>query len=188
MKDQEAEKNMWYTRKGDKGTTTLYNCDGVRLSKGADVFDVLGSLDELNSYLGICKAKEGLDGKIEDAVHDIQEKLFIIQAEVAGAEKTISEEILKKLEAQIALVKKDLPEIHSFSIPGATETGAMFDYARTLARKAERAVVKALDAGDTEVSEHTLAYLNRLSSALFAFARKINHEQNSPEKAPTYKE
>ena len=63
-----------------------------------------------------------------------------------------------------------------------------FDYARTLARKAERMVVKATDVKEIRVSEPTLAYLNRLSSILFAFARKINHEQHAPEKAPTYKE
>lgn len=184
---QQEDTNRWYTRRGDKGTTTLFNSEkGVRLTKGSNIFEVLGTLDELNSFLGFCKSKEGLPSDIEEAVHDIQEKLFIIQAEFAGAEKSITEPILKELEQMIANVKKDLPEIHSFSIPGATETGALFDYARALARRAERNVVKASNQDAMKVSEWTLAYLNRLSSVLFAFARRINFEQQVKEKAPSY--
>ena len=112
---------MLYTRKGDNGTTKTFGCD-QRISKSSLIAEALGSLDEINSFLGFCKVKARkeklLIGKLEagQIVHEIQKNLFIIQAELAGASMSIDEEKVKELEKIIDSIEKELPPIKSFFI------------------------------------------------------------------------
>lgn len=184
---------MLYTRKGDSGTTKTFGCD-QRISKSSAVAEALGSLDEANSYIGICKQKSAdsdifdINGKTFSSIcHDIQKNLFIVQAEVAGADKTVDESKVKDAELIIDVTESELPPIKTFFIPGATEVGAHFDFARTLIRRAERRVVGVKEEGLVKVGEQTLCYLNRLSSLLYALARLSNHKSGIKEDIPDYK-
>lgn len=183
---------MLYTRKGDGGTTKTFGCD-QKISKSSTIAEALGSLDEINSFLGLCKIASEASGyrlsaiSFSDIVHSIQENLFIVQAELAGAEKKLGEAKVKEAELFIDTVEKELPPIHSFFIAGGTELASLFDVARTVSRRAERRVVGVHDEGIVPVDSHTLAYLNRLSSLLYALARLSNHKAGIVEPSPKYK-
>ncbi len=183
---------MLYTGKGDGGDTGLFGCD-QRISKSSAIAEALGTLDEVNSFLGVCKVKsEDLEfvvaGKtFKEVLEEVQQHLFVIQAEVAGAEKTISKEMVVEMEMIINEAEKELPEIKTFFVSGGVQLAAMFDFARTLSRRAERRVVAVSEEGVVKVGEHTLAFLNRLSSLLYAMARLTNHKSGITEEPPTYK-
>jgi len=209
---------MLYTKKGDDGTTKTFGCD-QRISKSSNIAEALGSLDEINSFLGLCKVQAGFlgfklgDSNLADIVHEIQKNLFIIQAEVAGAEKTIDERKVKELEEIIDGIEKELPPIKSFFVSGGPSDvtkwqqsgaglGAIFDIARTIARRAERRVIAVSEevsqpnllSDEAEknknkkgVGKHTTAYLNRLSSILYALARYSNHKVGIMEESPDYR-
>lgn len=184
---------MLYTRKGDSGTTKTFGCD-QRISKSSATAEALGSLDEINSFLGLVKVKSsGIVFSLQEqtisvtaTIDRIQQDLFIIQAELAGADKTISEEKIKWLESIIDGIEKILPPIKSFFVSGGTELAALSDISRTIARRAERRVVGVKDEGKIQIGSHSLAYLNRLSSILYAFARAFNHQAGISEEAPRY--
>ena len=186
---------MLYTRKGDSGQTKIFHCK-QSLSKSSAIAEALGSLDETNSFLGIVKAKLAernitlfsVGGeRAADIIQEMQENIFIIQAEVAGAPKTVGEEKIREVEDLIAGIEKEIPPITSFSIPGACIESAELDFARTLARKTERRVVAVTEEGFVKVSDNSLAYLNRLSSLLFALARLSAHKSGIQENSPSYK-
>lgn len=183
---------MLYTRKGDKGTTKTFGCD-QRISKSSIIAEALGSLDEINSFLGLCKVKARKEKllvnklEINQMVHDIQKNLFIVQAELAGASMSIDEEKVRELEKLIDLIEKELPPIKSFFISGGTELASLFDIARTISRRAERRVIAVADEGKLEIKDSTKAYLNRLSSVLYAFARLANYKEGITEQSPDYK-
>ena len=183
---------MLYTRKGDNGTTKTFGCD-QRISKSSLVAEALGTLDEVNSFFGLAKvqsvkAQFSLDGRpFPDIIHEVQKNLFIVQAEIAGAPKTIEEEKVKHLEFLVDKAEQEMPPIKTFFISGGTEIAATFDFSRTLARRAERRVVAVSEEGQIKVGQFTLAYLNRLSSLLYALARLSNHKSGITEVAPDYK-
>jgi cob(I)alamin adenosyltransferase len=193
---------MLYTRKGDNGTTKTFGCSG-RVSKASLIAEALGSSDEVNSFLGLLKVKAFeiknnssekdaatfsiLDTHFADITHWIQEGLFIVQAELAGAQQNIQEDRVKKVEEYTDTAEKILPPITTFFISGGTELAALCDISRTMIRNCERRVIAACDAGEATVSDHTKAFLNRLSSLLYAMARLSNHYAGISEKAPQYK-
>lgn len=188
---------MLYTGKGDKGTTKVLDSK-ERFSKGSDLAEALGSLDELNSFLGLCKfkARQMQDGgvkvgstekKTSDILNRVQENLFIAQAQVAGADKKIGKAKLTEIEKIVNTIEKEIPPLKGFSIAGGTELSSLLDIARTLARRTERRVVLVQDLEIRKLSGHTLPYLNRLSSLLFALARLSNHRSGIEEETPTYK-
>ena len=184
---------MLYTRKGDNGTTKTFGCD-QRISKSSAIAEALGSLDEMNSFLGVCKVKAKdkkfvIQGnkKGDETIHEIQKNLFIVQAELAGASMSIDEFKVKELEEIVDSIEKELPPIKTFFISGGTELAAIFDFARTISRRGERRVVAVSEESKTPVSKFTLAYLNRLSSVLYAFARLANHQAGIKEESPNYK-
>ena len=183
---------MLYTRKGDNGTTKTFGCD-QRISKSSIVAEALGTLDEINSFLGACKVRSSdtdlvlPNGEaVAKEIHKIQKNLFIIQAEVAGSEMSIAEEKVKEVESIIDSIENELPPIKSFFISGNTELASIFDFARTLSRRAERRVVGVVEEGKIKINPQTLAYLNRLSSILYAFARFTNHKFGITEESPDY--
>lgn len=184
---------MLYTRKGDNGTTKTFGCD-QRVSKSSSIAEALGALDEINSFLGLIKIKAvditfNLPNKklaVAETVNQIQQDLFIIQAELAGAKKTISQNKVVELEEIIDGIEKTLPPIKTFFVSGGVELAVLSDIARTIARRAERRVVGVVDEGKIMIGKETLAYLNRLSSVLYAFARNFNHLANYQEEPPRY--
>jgi cob(I)alamin adenosyltransferase len=185
---------MLYTRKGDKGTTKTYGCD-QKISKSSAVAEALGSLDEINSFLGLVKveaktAKWKVPGstlKLELFIHSIQETLFIVQAEVAGFPRPLPEGKVKELETVIDEIEKTLPPIKTFFISGGTKLAALFDTTRTIARRAERRIVEVSEEKKVNISTETLAFMNRLSSMLYALARLSNHKSGIKEASPSYK-
>ncbi len=184
---------MLYTRKGDGGTTKTFGCD-QRISKSSTVAEALGTLDELNSFLGICKVKSsrillGIDSdfnSLGDLLHWIQGNIFIVQAQVAGADKTMDQSKIKVMEGVVDKIEKLLPPIKTFFIAGGDELSATFDFARTLARRAERRVVGVAEENFVKVEPEVLSFLNRLSSVLYALARLSNHKSGITEVAPGY--
>lgn len=181
---------MLYTGKGDGGTTKTIDTP-ERVSKNSTTPEALGNLDELNSFLGLVKVKsEALGYKCDDQsfaqiVENIQQNIFTISAGLAGGDKAIGEEKIKDIERLIAEAEKDLPPITKFTIAGGTELSALFDFARTLARRSERRVV-AVNDEKGNVPPETLKYLNRLSSILFALARLTNAKSGIKEDSPSY--
>jgi cob(I)alamin adenosyltransferase len=175
-----------FTGKGDKGTTKVFGCDQQRISKSSELPEALGALDELNAFIGFVKMRAGDSQRIAGLLREIQEMLFIIQAEVAGADKRVGKEVMPKVEKIVNDIEKEIPPVKSFSIAGGTELSALLDVARTLARRAERRIVAVREAGLRELSPETIAYMNRLSSLLFALARLANHLAGVKEENPKY--
>ncbi|MBK5215762.1 MAG: cob(I)yrinic acid a,c-diamide adenosyltransferase [Candidatus Pacebacteria bacterium] len=189
-------KNILYTGFGDNGTTTLYNCKQGRISKSAVLIEALGSIDELNAYLGIIKVYADIDKialkvgtkKIlySKIIEDIQQDLFVIQAELGGSKMTMGKNEMKKIEKIIYNISELLPPITSFTISGGSIISSGLDYARTLARKGERRIVTVTEEGSRIIGVNTISYMNRLSSVLFAMSRYANHIFSIPENHPDY--
>lgn len=180
-----------FTGKGDQGSTKLFNSKkDERISKSAPIFDALGSVDELNTVIGWCRGACSVDWFVNhvtvgDILITLQQHLFIIQAELAGAKKNISAKQIKELEQWIHNIDKELPDITSFFLPGGSELSSRLDVARAVARRAERSVI-ALSETQTKVSAHTCTYMNRLSSVLYALVRFVNFHSGEKEIPPTY--
>jgi cob(I)alamin adenosyltransferase len=177
---------MLYTGKGDKGTTTAFGCDQQRISKSSELPEALGALDELNAFLGFVKVRSADNSRIAAAIRGMQEILFIIQAETAGADKKVEKEAVEHIEKIVNDIEKEIPPIKGFSISGGTELSSLLDVARTLARRAERRVIAVKEMDLRDLSPETLAYMNRLSSLLFALARLANNQAGVGEENPKY--
>lgn len=177
---------MLYTGKGDDGTTKTFGKDKQRISKASLVPDVLGTLDELNSFLGFVRVRAASSARIASTLRDIQERLFIVQAEIAGADKHIRIEDVKLVEDIVNDIEKEIPPLKGFSLAGGTELSALLDVARTIVRRAERRIIAASEAGECDPSAEMKAYMNRLSSLLFALARLANHLAGIAEENPRY--
>ena len=175
-----------FTGKGDSGTTTAFGCDQQRISKSSELPEALGALDELNAFLGFVKMKSTGNSRIAGALRKAQENLFIIQAEVAGADKRVEKDAMKQIEKIVNDIEKEIPRLKGFSIAGGTELSALLDVARTLARRAERRIIAVKEMKLCELGSETLAYMNRLSSLLFALARLANHLSGVVEESPKY--
>ena len=182
-----------FTGTGDDGTTKTFGCN-QRVSKSSAISEALGSLDETTSFLGICKTHSDasrplLEGKtFVDMIDWAQKNLFIVQAHVAGsAEKIIAKEKISHMEAAVEAMEEEMPPIKTFFVPGGTPFAAHLDVARTLARRAERRVVAVSEEGERNVDPTVLAFLNRLSSVLYALARLANHRSGITEQPPEYR-
>ncbi|ETB63947.1 TPA: cob(I)yrinic acid a,c-diamide adenosyltransferase [Candidatus Nomurabacteria bacterium] len=198
MSEENKDKkgNILYTGYGDNGTTTLYDCKQHRISKSSILIEALGAVDELNAYMGIIKVlskdenfyieleiKKKYFDKIID---DIQQNLFVIQAELGGSKMTVSKEELNMVERVVAKISDELPPIKSFTISGGSLLSSSLDFGRTLARRAERRIVAVVDEGSRDIGEETISYMNRLSTILFALSRYSNHLLSIKEEHPDY--
>jgi len=196
MTKKATKKNIIYTGKGDNGTTTLFHCEQGRISKSANVIEALGSVDELNSYIGIIKAQANdkkLSLKIKnkniiytEILENIQQQLFIIQAEIAGSPMSIKKSSLNEIELIIKTISNKLPLVNSFIISGGSLLSALLDFARTLTRRGERAIIGMQDEGFKKLNKNTIAYMNRLSSVFFALSRYANYLFSIKENYPKY--
>lgn len=166
-----------YTRTGDDGTTGLYS--GARVSKNDPRVEAYGTVDELSSAIGVARAAGA--GEIDEWLAWVQDKLFDLGAELAtpaGSKRTVPavfNEDVAALERAIDESEKRLEPLDTFIHPGGTMPGALLHAARTICRRAERTVT-TLRERDVSVDAATLRYLNRLSDALFVWARRINAE------------
>ena len=177
---------MLYTRKGDNGMSGLFGTK-ERFPKESPLYEALGTLDELNSLLGLCRARaKNLKDKVDipSEIERGQECLFIVQAELAGAGDSVSQTEVKELEKAIGQIEDLIKNPHAFVIPGATELSAWCDYARAVARRAEREVIRATSMRN--ISPESRAYLNRLSSFLYALARYAATREGVKELSPSY--
>lgn len=175
-----------FTGKGDGGTTTAFGCNQQRISKSSELPEALGALDELNAFLGFVKMRAADSPRIGGILRDVQENLFIIQAETAGADKRLKDGTVEKISEIVNDIEKEIPPISGFSIAGGTELSALLDVARTFARRAERRIIAVKEMGLRDLSDETMTYMNRLSSLLFALARLANHQAGVAEENPKY--
>ena len=174
-----------YTGRGDGGETDLQ--DLTRVSKASERIEAYGVVDELNSLIGLTRPT-GYDD-LDDQLAAIQNHLHIVQAEFANPDPEdddprIRVEHAETVEAWIDGYDDELEPLRSFILPGGSEPGARLHHARAVCRRAERRAV-ALHAAES-VREEPIQYLNRLSDALFTFARVANAREGVPEEAPTY--
>lgn len=177
--------SIFYTRKGDMGKSEVGKKKVLKCSCNVAA---LGSLDEVNSMLGLIRSFD-MDADLKATLRDIQEDFFVIQAEIAELifgknGNSIKLEAIKILwlENLIDSFAKDIGDIKGFVVTGENSVSAWLDYARTVVRRAERDMVKL-----KKVSPTVLAYLNRLSSLLFVMARLVAKKSNIKEKNPKYK-
>ena len=159
-----------YTKTGDKGQTSLY--DGSRIDKDSIRVDSYGTIDELNSYIGLCMHYVSED--IKKALFDIQRDLFYIGAELATKNtdklnKVVIEEDIIKLEHIIDKYMGKSKGLDSFIIPGTSLASAHLHIARTICRRAERIIISLNKVEN--INPLLIKYINRLSDTLYAIAR-----------------
>lgn len=173
-----------YTKTGDDGSTGLLG--GRRVPKNHGRVDAYGEVDELNAVLGWCAIQ--LESPIADHVRDIQSTLFSVGAVLAcdpsrptsSAGVDFDETIISQMERWIDQACDALPALTTFILPGGTEAASRLHLARTVCRRAERAVVR-LAGEEAGFPSIIVRCLNRLSDLLFAWARLANHRQNHPD-------
>lgn len=178
-------KDKVYTRSGDTGVTQT--ASGQLVSKGDSWIEAYGTIDELNSFLGLAQSFN-CDPELTKELHAIQRRLFDLGSLVAslggdtpqGVQPFTSEDT-KTLERWIDHKQQNLPELKNFILPGGTELAASLHVARTVCRRAERALNRLSDQGK-EVDETILAFVNRLSDYLFICARWANYPPSASEK------
>jgi cob(I)alamin adenosyltransferase len=173
-RDEPVRLTRIYTRGGDAGETSLG--DGSRVTKLDCRIGAFGTVDELNSSIGVVLA-----GAVPDAMREplerIQNELFDVGADLSvpgGVTDRLRVEqgMIDRLEADCDAFNAELPELRSFVLPGGTEASARLHVARTICRRAERDVL--LGAEEVELNPLVLRYLNRLSDLLFILARAAN--------------
>lgn len=166
-----------YTKRGDKGYTSLFG--GTAIKKNSVRLHAYGTVDELNSFLGLALSYKP-EAKVSEIITELQKQLFILGADLATllSKKTkikrISETEIHTLENWIDQLDKELPELTSFILPGGSVPGSALHLARTVCRRAERFAVELND--EDAVTEESIIYLNRLSDLLFVMARYQNHK------------
>ena len=167
-----------YTRTGDNGTTSLVG--GKRVSKTDPRLDAYGTIDELNSFIGLMLST--MDGKAENPenIRWIQQKLFNIGGCLATDTSAfelpesckVQAQDVERIEHMIDAVQEGLPQQHSFILPGGTQAASYAHVARTVCRRAERLILALPD--EAKAPSELLQYVNRLSDYLFVLARRIN--------------
>lgn len=164
------------TRTGDDGTTGL--ADGSRLSKDDPRIAAIGTVDELNSQLGLLLT-ETLPEDIRKELLDIQHDLFDLGGMLAVPGSKFDEARLSKLDAAIVRFNEDFPPLKEFILPGGNRAAALCHVARCIARRAEREYTSLTRNNLSPI--HGLQYLNRLSDLLFVLCRVINRAEGQAE-------
>ena len=179
-----------YTKTGDSGDTGLFG--GTRVSKADPRVAAYGDVDELNACLGVARAAAVAlaDQELAVMLEQIQRDLFALGARLADPGHKIADRVAKaavspadiaRLEGWIDALESALPPLRRFILAGGSQAGAALHLARTVCRRAERAMVGLL-AGDKDAFEAgLLIYVNRLSDLLFVMARRANQRAGTPE-------
>jgi cob(I)alamin adenosyltransferase len=174
-----------YTKTGDKGTTSLLG--GTKVSKSNLRIEAYGTVDELNSYIGLCRDLL-TDEKSRAALQETQDRLFTLGSALAcDPEKEPKMKIpdlrdtdILFLETEIDRMSETLPPMKNFILPGGHPSSSHLHVARCICRRAERCCVR-LQEGNTDVDGIIIKYLNRLSDYLFVLARFTSHLLNAEE-------
>jgi cob(I)alamin adenosyltransferase len=174
-----------YTGRGDEGQTDLR--DMSRVSKSNPRIETYGTVDEANALIGVIHPT-GYDD-IDEYLRTIQNHLHIVQADFADPDNEsdaprLSEEEIDRLEEWMDGYDEELDPLQTFILPGGSEPGAKLHHARAVVRRAERRAVAL--AADEPINESAITYLNRLSDALFVFARVVNKRDGVREEPPSY--
>lgn len=179
-----------YTKTGDKGTTALFG--GTRVPKHHIRIDSYGTVDELNSYIGLIRDQD-IDPRSKEILIHIQDRLFTVGAVLAtdpekmvlknGKDRLniprVDEEDVILLETEMDKMNNDLPPMTHFVLPGGHTTVSYCHIARCVCRRAERLATALYESQPFD--EHTLKYLNRLSDYLFVLARKLSNDLQADE-------
>jgi len=172
-----------YTRTGDRGDTSLFG--GQRVPKDALRIEAYGTVDELNSILGIVRS-DNRDPDIERILTHIQNQLFDLGADLATP-RSLELKAIRRIEAKdsqllertIDALEANLKRLKTFILPGGSPVAARLHFARTVCRRAERSVVRL--SRNEDIGDGVTTYLNRLSDLLFVLARHANYVANVPE-------
>lgn len=173
-----------YTKTGDKGKTSLFG--GKRVLKNDIRIDAYGTVDELNSWIGLLRDSVSEEAEVSFFI-EIQETLFTLGSYLATDPAKKEKVSLPKLEVgmvdslerKMDIMEEDLPEMKNFVLPGGHKNVSYCHIARTVCRRAERAIV-AMDSDDEDIV-FTIKYINRLSDYLFVLSRKWTQDLNAKE-------
>lgn len=172
-----------YTKTGDKGQTSLVG--GQRVSKCCERLESYGTVDELNSHIGVL-ITYCADEKDKTFLTDIQRQLFVVggylatdnsQREVRQG-NIVTAEMVEDIEHEIDRLQELLPPLKLFILPGGSRAASYAHVCRTVCRKAERCILRLVETGAT-VDDNVTAYVNRLSDYFFVLARKLNVDNNT---------
>lgn len=174
-----------YTKTGDKGKTSLFS--GKRVWKDNVRVDAYGTIDELNSIIGVSashlKLKNKNNSYLKNILIDVQRTLFYVGSYLADLPDTIEnidlEQKTSDFEKEIDFMTKKMPVLSNFILPGGGAVGSSLQHARTVARRAERSLVHL--AKKEKVDARVVKYINRLSDFLFTASRFANHIQKIKE-------
>lgn len=176
-------KSRLYTRTGDDGTTSLVG--GTRAPKDCERLEAYGTIDELNSWIGLLASSPAISSERRSQLQSIQNRLFDIGAILATEPDSswqpsgLAPETIANLEIIIDEIDGALPPLRQFILPGGHPDAARANIARTVARRAERRIISLNRLAP--VDSNIIRYINRLSDFLFAFAREININNSSDE-------
>lgn len=170
-----------YTRRGDRGQTSLFG--GTRVLKSATRVDTYGTIDELNSVLGLVVSQlSSKHTSLKKDLEKIQHNLFAIGSYLANPKAEpvpgLSERV-EDFEKMIDKQTKEMPELHNFILPGGGKAGASLHQARTVCRRAERRLVALMQ--EEDIDQQVVKFINRLSDLLFSTARFVNHKDKKTE-------
>ena len=177
-----SNKNKIYTKTGDLGMTSIIG--GRRVLKNTPQLEAYGTIDELNSYIGLIRSQD-IDAHTKDFLLKIQNDLFTIGALLATdytkqSNKQKNNINCKSLEIEIDNIDENLSQLKSFIIPGGNTLISYCHIARCICRRAERKIINVLD--DNQSINDCLKYINRLSDYLFILVRKFHKDLNIEEK------
>ncbi|MFS0489995.1 cob(I)yrinic acid a,c-diamide adenosyltransferase [Leadbetterella byssophila] len=174
-----------YTKTGDKGQTSLVG--GSRISKGHIKIESYGTVDELNAWIGVLRDLPENESR-KDLLKEIQDRLFTIGADLASEPEQTRKKIPSLYPADVELLEKamdeyteQIPPLRAFVLPGGHLSVSYAHVARTVARRAERQVIRLAEL--EEVEPLIIIYLNRLSDYLFVLSRKLTQELGTEENA-----
>lgn len=172
-----------YTKTGDRGMTSLVG--GTRISKGDLKIESYGTVDELNSWIGLLRDQPVNESR-RDLLKEIQDRLFTIGADLASEAEQTKKKIpdlfdtdIQLLEAEMDKMDTEIPPLRAFVLPGGHQSVSFAHVARTVCRRAERLVIRLSEVEETNVL--IIKYLNRLSDYLFVLSRKMTQELGTEE-------
>lgn len=173
-----------YTKTGDLGETSLVG--GVRVSKCCDRLEAYGTVDELNSFVGLLMTY--CDDSDRQFLTDVQKTLFTVGSYLATdtiqtqlrETAVVTTEMIASVEREIDNINATLPPFKMFILPGGSRPASVSHVCRTVCRRAERCILR-LQQGGVQVDPNVIAYVNRLSDYLFVLARRLNQDEGGNE-------
>jgi cob(I)alamin adenosyltransferase len=172
-----------YTKTGDKGTTSLFG--GARVPKHHIRIESYGTVDELNSYIGLLRHRE-IGAENQEVLGEVQDRLFTLGSILATDPSKSNMKVPELIDSDVELLEKEidrmmetLPEMRSFVLPGGNDSVAFCHIGRCVCRRAERLAVQLNE--EEAIDKLVITYLNRLSDYLFALSRLISQKDNALE-------